>query len=267
MLSIEQGKYYLQRQDNPVLGEILEMFHFRGEDEDGMADAQVSYFIYNGGLSWDDAYYSSYNFEDKCVEIPKFFWDDWLHTLFIVKNHVDSFLKPYGVSEKKVNDGVLIHAATDIENEDSPCFFIDKNTYSYDESVREKRDNFEDFEEIAVCVDRETIDVLISLAKKFMNEVKEQMKRVLDAPQGKYIPHIYTDWYYDEDENHNYKFSIPKNAHKITKGENIFIRPCVAHEEQISGTVIDCVDDGIIIHAEKRVDITDDYSIEVIIDN
>lgn len=37
MLSIEQGKYYLQRQENnPHLGEILEIFHFRGDDEEGM---------------------------------------------------------------------------------------------------------------------------------------------------------------------------------------------------------------------------------------
>ena len=269
MLSIEQGKYYLQRQDNPVLGEILEMFHFRGEDEEGMTDAQVSYFIYGEGLSWDDAYYSNYNFEDKCVEIPKFFWDDWLKTLFIIKGHVASFLKEHGVSKEDVDDGVVMHAASDIEKEDSPFLFIDANTYHFGNSVKENHANLneEDFDEIAVCVDRETIDITIYMAKKFMNEVKEQMKRVLNTPQGKYIPHIYTDWDYDEDGKHNYKSSIPKNAHKITKGENIFIRPCVAHEEQISGTVIDCVDDGIIIHAEKWVDITDDYSIEVIIDN
>ena len=69
MLSIEQGKYYLQRQENnPHLGEILEIFHFRGDDEEGMVDAQVSYFLYDGGLSWDDAYYSNYYFEESCIE-------------------------------------------------------------------------------------------------------------------------------------------------------------------------------------------------------
>lgn len=266
-MNIDQGKYYLQRQENnPYLGEILEMFHFRGEDEEGMTDAQVSYFIYDGGLSWDDAYYSSYNFEENCAEIPKFFWDDWHHTLFNIKTHVVSFLKPYGVSEENVNDGVVMHAATDIENEDSPYFFIDNNTYHFGDSVQENHANLneEDFEEIAVCVDRETVDTAIRMAKKFLNEVKEQMKKVLFAPQGKYIPHINVDWSYDGDNHHNYKFSIPKNAHKITKGENVFIRPYVAHEEQIPGTVIDCIDDGIIIHAEKWVDITDDYSIEVV---
>ena len=268
-MNIEQGKYYLQRQaNNPYLGEILEMFHFRGEDEEGMTDAQVSYFIYSEGLSWDDAYYSNYNFEDKCVEIPKFFWDDWLHTLFIIKTHVTSFLKPYGVSEEDVDDGVVMHAAADKEKEDSPFLFIDANTYHFGNSVKENHANLneEDFDKIAVCVDRETIDITIYMAKKFMNEVKEQMKKVLFAPQGKYIPRVYIDWDYDEDENHNYKFSIPKVAHTISKGENVFIRPCVSLEEQIPGTVIDCGDDGLVIHADRWADITDDYAFEAIID-
>lgn len=265
MLSIEQGKYYLQRQENnPHLGEILEIFHFRGDDEEGMVDAQVSYFLYDGGLSWDDAYYSNYYFEESCIEIPKFFWDDWLHSLFIIKTHVASFLKSYGISEENVNDGVIMHAATDIENEDSPCFFIDKNTYRYDDSIKEKRDYFEDFEDIVICVDRETVDVSIHMAKKIQDEVKEQMKKVLFAPQGKYIPHVYIDWGYDKDENQNYKFSIPKAAHKITKAEKVFISSCISPEEEISGTVIDCHDDGIIIHTDKWIDITGDYAVEAI---
>ena len=264
-MNIEQGKYYLQRQENnPYLGEILEMFHFRGEDEEGMTDAQVSYFIYDNGLSWDDAYYSDYNFEENCVEIPKEFWDDWLKTLFIIKGHVASFLKEYGVSKDDVDDGLVMHAAADIEKEDSPYLYVDQYTYNFGDSVKEK--DYEDFDEIAVCVDRETVGVSINLAKMFLDKVKVQMRKVLNAPQGKYIPHIYTDWDYDEDEKHNYKFSIPRAAHKIAKGERVFIRPCVDLEEEIPGTVIDCVDDGIIIHAEKWVDITDDYAIEVIID-
>ena len=264
MMNIEQGKYYLQCQENnPYLGEILEIFHFRGEEEEGMTDAQVSYFIYDEGLSWDDAYYSNYNFEDKCVEIPKFFWDDWLKTLFIIKGHIISFLKPNGVSEENVNDGVIIHAATDIETEDSPYFFIDNNTYHYGGSVKEKRDNFDDFEEIAVCVDRETVDVSIGLAKRMMNKVKEQMKKVFNTPQGKYIPHVYIDWGYDEDEKRNYKFTIPKEAHKFVSGEKVVICTRVSPEEKIQGTVIACKDDGLVIHANESIDITDDYSIEV----
>ena len=264
MMNIEQGKYYLQCQENnPYLGEILEIFHFRGEEEEGMTDAQVSYFIYDEGLSWDDAYYSNYNFEDKCVEIPKFFWDDWLKTLFIIKGHIISFLKPNGVSEENVNDGVIIHAATDIETEDSPYFFIDNNTYHYGDSVKEKRDNCDDFEEIAVCVDRETVDVSIGLAKRMMNKVKEQMKKVLNTPQGKYIPHVYIDWGYDEDEKRNYKFTIPKEAHKFVSGEKVVIYTRVSPEEKIQGTVIACKDDGLVIHANESIDITDDYSIEV----
>lgn len=264
MMNIEQGKYYLQCQENnPYLGEILEIFHFRGEEEEGMTDAQVSYFIYDEGLSWDDAYYSNYNFEDKCVEIPKFFWDDWLKMLFIIKGHIISFLKPNGVSEENVNDGVIIHAATDIETEDSPYFFIDNNTYHYGDSVKEKRDNFDDFEEIAVCVDRETVDVSIGLAKRMMNEVKEQMKKLLNTPQGKYLPHVYIDWGYDEDEKRNYKFTIPKEAHKFVSGEKVVIYTRVAPEVKIQGTVIACKDDGLVIHANESIDITDVYSIEV----
>lgn len=264
MMNIEQGKYYLQCQENnPYLGEILEIFHFRGEEEEGMTDAQVSYYIYDEGLSWDDAYYSNYNFEDKCVEIPKFFWDDWLKMLFIIKGHIISFLKPNGVSEENVNDGVIIHAATDIETEDSPYFFIDNNTYHYGDSVKEKRDNFDDFEEIAVCVDCETVDVSIGLAKRMMNKVKEQMKKVLNTPQGKYIPHVYIDWGYDEDEKRNYKFTIPKEAHKFVSGEKVVIYTRVSPEEKIQGTVIACKDDGLVIHANESIDITDDYSIEV----
>ena len=261
-MNIEQGKYYLQRQeDNPYLGEILEMFHFRGEDEEGMTDAQVCYFIYDNGLSWDDAYYSNYCFEDNCREIPKAFWSFELKTLFTIKGHVASFLKKYGISSEHLDDGVVIHAAADIEKEDSPYLYIDQNTYNFGDSVKEK--DFEDFDEIAVCVDRETVDVSIYLAKRSMDQVKEQMRKVLHAPQGKYIPHVYLDWSFDEDEKLNYKFMIPKEAHKIPKGEKVLIRPCVAPEERISGTVIDCVDDGLIIHADQWIDITDDYAIEI----
>ena len=261
-MNIEQGKYYLQRQENnPILGEILEMFHFRGEEEEGMKGAQVCYFIYDNGLSWDDAYYSNYSFEENCREIPKEFWDDWLKTLFIIKVHVTSFLKESGISAEDVDDGVVMHAAADIEKEDSPYLYIDQNTYNFGDSVKEK--DFEDFDEIAVCVDRETVDVSIHLAKKFMDEVKTQMKKVLQAPHGKYIPHVYIGWDYDEDEKCKYKFMIPKEAHKFVTGEKVLISPCVTPEERISGTVIDCVDDGLIIHADQWIDITDDYAIEI----
>ena len=264
-MNIEQGKYYLQRQEhNPYFGEILEMFHFRGEDEEGMTDAQVCYFIYDNGLSWDDAYYSNYNFEKSCIEIPKFFWDGWLHTLFIIKNHVVSFLKPNGVSEENVNNGIIMHTATDIGNEDSPYFFIDENTYCYGDSVREKCDNFDDFDEIAVCVDREAVDITIYMAKKLLNIVKGQMKKVFFASMGKYIPCVTIDLNHDDDENHKYKFLIPQNAHTIRKGEKVIVSPCVDLEKKISGTVIDCHDDGLVIHTDKRIDITDDYAIEEI---
>ena len=131
------------------------------------------------------------------------------------------------------------------------------------DSVKEKRDDFDDFEEIAVCVDRETVDVSIGLAKRMMNKVKEQMKKVLNTPQGKYIPHVYIDWGYDEDEKRNYKFTIPKEAHKFVSGEKVVIYTRVSPEEKIQGTVIACKDDGLVIHANESIDITDDYSIEV----
>ena len=262
-MNIEQGKYYLQWQENnPDLGEILEMFHFRSEDEEGMTNAQVSYFIYDEGLSWDDAYYSNYNFEDKCVEIPKFFWDDWLKTLFVIKRHVASFLRPNGVSKEDVDNGVVMYAVG-IEDEDSPFLYIDENTYHFGDSVKEIRNNFDDFEEIAVCVDRETVDVSIGLANRMKNEVKEQMKKVFNAPQGKCIPHVYIDWDYNEDEKHNHKFTIPKEAHKFVSREKVVIHAHVAPEEKIQGIVIDCQDDGLVIHTDESIDIFDDYSIEV----
>ena len=264
-MHIEQGKYYLQRQENnPDLGEILEMFHFRGEDEEGMTDAQVCYFIYNEGLSWDDAYYSSYNFEDNCVEIPKMFWDDWLHALFVIKTHVTSFLKPYGVSEDNVNEGVVLHAAADIENEDSPFLYIDGNTYHFGDSVKEDHANLneEDFEEIAVCVDRETVDVSIHLAKRIMNEVKGQMKKVINTPKGKYIPHICTDWDFDDDSNGRYKFTIKRSDHALAVGDKVAVRYLVDGEE-LQATVDEVLDDGIILKT-GWIDITEFYSVEKI---
>ena len=264
-MDIEQGKYYLQRQkNNPHLGEILEMFHFRSEDEEGMTGAQVFYFIYDNGLSWDDAYYSSYHFEEKCVEMPKMFWDDWLHALLVIKTHVASFLKPYGVSEENVNDGVVIHAANDLENEDSPFLFINRNTYHFGDSVKEDHANLneEDFDEIAVCVDRETVDVSIHIAKRILNEVKEQMKKVLNAPKGKYIPHICTDWGYDDDSNGRYKFTIKRSDHTLVVADKVVVRNLEGCEEQ-EATVDEVQDDGIILKT-SWIDITDFYSIEKI---
>ena len=47
-MNIEQGKYYLQMQENnPYLGEILEMFHFRVEDEELLQQQ-----LYEGKITW-----------------------------------------------------------------------------------------------------------------------------------------------------------------------------------------------------------------------
>jgi len=262
-MDIEQGKYYLQRQENnPHLGEILEMFHFRSEDEEGMTSAQVRYFIYDEGLSWDDAYYSSYHFKENCVEIPKMFWDDWLHALFVIKTHVTSFLKPFGVSEENVNDGVVMHAADDLENEDSPFFFIDRNTYRFGDSVKENHANLNEeyFDEIAVCVDRETIDVTIHIAKRILNEVKEQMKKVLGSPKGKYIPHVCVDWDFDNDYNGRYKFAVNRSDHAFAVGDKVTICYLVGDEEQ-EAIIEEVLDDGIIMKT-GWVDIMEFYSIE-----
>jgi len=74
----------------------------------------------------------------------------------------------------------------------------------------------------------------------------------------------FLDWSFDEDEYYRYKFLIPRNVQSFSPNDKIVLRKYGrSHVEgSISAIVIECLEDGIIVQAEKSVDISESYSIE-----
>ena len=84
--------------------------------------------------------------------------------------------------------------------------------------------------------------------------------------EGTFIPRAYLDWTYDDDDNHRYKFSISKVDHHFFPSDKVVLKVCTwpLSEGYRLATVIDCEDDGIIVQTYGWVDISEEYSIELI---
>ena len=84
--------------------------------------------------------------------------------------------------------------------------------------------------------------------------------------EGTFIPRVCVDWTYDEDDNHRYKFIVPKADHHFFPSDMVVLKVCTwpLSEGYHLAIVIDCEDDGIIVQAYGWVDISEEYSIELI---
>ena len=84
--------------------------------------------------------------------------------------------------------------------------------------------------------------------------------------EGIYLPRICTNWSYDKDTERKYKFSIPKSEHHFFPHDYVVLKVWgwPLSEGNILATVLECQDDGIIVHAFDWVDISEEYSIELI---
>jgi len=77
------------------------------------------------------------------------------------------------------------------------------------------------------------------------------------------ISKAYLDWSFDEDEQHNYKFAVKRTEHELPPSARVELCRIGQPISQL-GTVLRVEDDGIIIHTDKSLDITEEYSIKQI---
>ena len=75
-----------------------------------------------------------------------------------------------------------------------------------------------------------------------------------------YIPKIYLDWAFNEDEKNNYKFEIKRSEHCFTLHDRVVL--CVfGRPDCCLGTILKIENNGIIIHTDDSIDISESYSI------
>lgn len=84
--------------------------------------------------------------------------------------------------------------------------------------------------------------------------------------EGIYIPRVCLDWSYDKETEYKYKFSIPKSEHHFFPHDYVVLKVwgwplCIGNK---LAKVLECPDDGIIVQAFDWVDISEEYSIELI---
>lgn len=84
--------------------------------------------------------------------------------------------------------------------------------------------------------------------------------------EGIYIPRVCLDWSYDKDLEYKYKFSIPKSEHHFFPHDYVVLKVWgwPLGLGNILAKVLECLDDGIIVQAFDWVDISEEYSIELI---
>lgn len=94
----------------------------------------------------------------------------------------------------------------------------------------------------------------ISFPKHMRNRIDE----------GLYIPNAYIDWEHDDDENNNYLFELNGIEHNIYPNDRVMLGIYGRPQYQI-GTVMQCSANGLLIHTDWSLDISESYSIELIV--
>ena len=84
--------------------------------------------------------------------------------------------------------------------------------------------------------------------------------------EGIYLPRVGLDWDYDKEPEQKYRFSIPKSEHHLFPHDYVVLKVWgwPLSEGNILAKVLNCQDDGIIVQAFDWVDISEEYSIELI---
>ena len=78
-----------------------------------------------------------------------------------------------------------------------------------------------------------------------------------------HVNEVFLDWGFDEDAQHNYRFSLVHSAHLFEPGVHVRLRT-VGRAETCYGTVLSVDGDGIVIHTDDGLDITESYSLGVL---
>lgn len=74
----------------------------------------------------------------------------------------------------------------------------------------------------------------------------------------------FLDWAFDEDEHNNYKFLIECSIHSFKIGDRVKLT-VGGRSQHYFGSVTHISSDGIIVHTDTSIDISEYYSIERII--
>ena len=69
------------------------------------------------------------------------------------------------------------------------------------------------------------------------------------------------DWDFDEDAQNNYRFTLDKGSHCFKEGDRIRLCVCGRSHCQL-GSVLSVDEDGITVHTEEWLDISESYSLE-----
>ena len=76
------------------------------------------------------------------------------------------------------------------------------------------------------------------------------------------IKQAYLDWSFNEDAQRNYKFAVKSTEHSLPPSARVQLTRIGQPISQL-GTVLRVEDDGIIIHTDEWLDISEEYSIEL----
>ena len=84
------------------------------------------------------------------------------------------------------------------------------------------------------------------------------------AEVGLFIPKIHTDRTYEQDKYRNYKFVVSRSEHHLFPDDRVML--CVYGRPAYQlGTVLQVNEEDIIIHTDKWLDVSEEYSIELIV--
>ena len=102
--------------------------------------------------------------------------------------------------------------------------------------------------------DLNTTSFRISFPKHMQNRINE----------GLFIPYAYVDWEKDDDENNNYMFELNGFEHDIHPDDRVMLG-VLGRSQYQTGTVIQCKADELLIRTDWPLDISESYSIELIV--
>ena len=71
----------------------------------------------------------------------------------------------------------------------------------------------------------------------------------------------FLDWGFNEDALHDYRFTLDKGSHCFKEGDRIRLCVCGRSHCQL-GSVLSVDEDGITVHTEEWLDISESYSLE-----
>ena len=102
--------------------------------------------------------------------------------------------------------------------------------------------------------DLNTESFMISFPKHMTNRINE----------GLFIPNVSIDWQMDDDKNNNYNFQLNGVEHDFHPDDRVMLGVIGRSHYQL-GTILSCHSDELVIHTDWSLDISECYSIELII--